>query len=84
VIPGIRDLEAGGELAQAATRSRGCQPASTRSCHNRAPEGEPSIDPGRVQVQVLNGTVRLRGTLDAALIPTLRTTAQQIADVVAV
>jgi len=37
-----------------------------------------------VQVQVLNGTVRLRGTLDAALIPTLRTTAQQIADVVAV
>ncbi|MGW3108954.1 CBS domain-containing protein [Streptomyces sp. NPDC001100] len=47
-------------------------------------EGELGIDPARVKVQVLNGVVTLTGTLDAALIPQLRTAVEQIADVVTV
>jgi len=47
-------------------------------------EGELGIDPARVQVQVLNGMVMLRGSLDAALIPRLKSAVEEIADVVAV
>jgi len=47
-------------------------------------EGELGVDPARVQVQVLNGMVVLKGSLDAALIPRLRSAVEQIADVVAV
>ncbi|MEU6379870.1 CBS domain-containing protein [Streptomyces sp. NPDC046909] len=47
-------------------------------------EGELGIDPARVQVQVVNGMVMLKGSLDAALIPQLRSAVEQIADVVAV
>ena len=37
-----------------------------------------------MQVQVLNGMVMLRGSLDAALIPRLKSAVEEIADVVAV
>ncbi|WP_405876443.1 CBS domain-containing protein [Streptomyces sp. NBC_00005] len=47
-------------------------------------QGELGIDPARVHVQVLSGTVTLSGTLDAVLVPKLRTAVEQIADVVAV
>jgi CBS domain-containing protein len=47
-------------------------------------EGELGIDPARVDVRVLNGTVTLSGSLDAALVPKLKAAVERIADVVAV
>jgi CBS domain-containing protein len=50
----------------------------------RVIEGGLGIDPARVNVRVLNGTVTLSGSLDAALVPKLRASVGQIADVVTV
>ncbi|WP_329268326.1 CBS domain-containing protein [Streptomyces sp. NBC_01451] len=70
-----------GELLQALVRDDAAIRAEVVAC---VVEGELGIDPARVQVQVLNGTVTMKGSLDAALIPRLRSAVEQIPDVVAV